>query len=86
MATCAQKQAWLAEAETALHTLNLGGQETFISSGPKQIRFAQADAGNLARYVADLRAQVEACTGVCDRSVRRSISLIPRDENGGRCW
>lgn len=84
MATCAQKQAWLAEAESALHTLQMGGQESFIASATKQLRYTPADSDKLARYVASLRAQVQACTGVVDRSVRSAIQFIPTDDVGRR--
>jgi gpW len=86
MATCAQKQAWLSEAEEAWHALQTGSQEALISTGTKEVRYTPADSGRLAAYIGGLRAQVKACTGVADASIRRLIPFIPRDSGSSNCF
>lgn len=79
MATCAQLQVWLADAEEKYHTLQVGGQEVLVQSGPKQVRFSAGNVGDLVRYIAALRSQIAACTGVPDASARRTIHIQPED-------
>jgi gpW len=84
MASCEQKQAWLADAENAFHLLNTGAREVLISTGSKEIRYAPANIGSLAQYVNSLRNQVAACTGVPCYQVRHIIHLTPEDSGTRR--
>lgn len=79
MATCEQLQQRLADAEDKYHAIQLGGAETLISTGSKEIRYSAANVGDLVRYIATLRSQVAACTGVPDTSARRAIHIQPED-------
>lgn len=77
MATCAEKQAWLAAAEAAWHTLRTGGAVASVRYADKETTFTKGDATGLARYIMELRRQVEACTGVTDAGLRHIIHVIP---------
>ena len=64
MADCATIRVWLAEAELALHRLQIGQQEVEVDFGPsKGIKYSQTNIEDLRRYVADLRRQVAECDG-----------------------
>lgn len=77
MATCDELQARLTDAEAALHKLMTGSLGETVKSGEKLVTFTAANVGNLSRYIADLRAQVAACTGQPVAGQRRVIQVIP---------
>ena len=79
MATCAQKQAYLVEAEAAYHSYQMGGRAELISTGTKTIRYGAANIGDLLRYIQSLRSEIAACTGIPDRGVRTMVHLVPED-------
>lgn len=54
----AQLNAWLVEAEDALHLLRVGGQVQRLVHGQKDIVYSKGDVGVLAAYVGDLRTQL----------------------------
>jgi hypothetical protein len=59
MATTDQLTAWLAEAEQALHELNIGRRAVSISSSSgKSVSFTAADVGKLQTYIDSLRRQL----------------------------
>lgn len=76
MTTCAQKQALLAEAETALHKLMIGSKVESIHDGEKTLQYSRAELKALREYVQSLRDQVAACTGATTLR-RRVIGIIP---------
>lgn len=51
-------QARLAEAESALHELMIGGRGVSISSGGKSVAFTAADTGRLQTYINQLKRQL----------------------------
>ena len=78
MATCAQKQTWLADAEAQYHALQTGQHAELIASGDKQLRNSSGNPTELLKYIHSLRAQVEACTGVRDSGQRSVIRMVPK--------
>lgn len=77
MATCTELQAQLAEAEVAYHSIQMGRRTVSITQGQKSITYNQASVSGLLRYIADLRRQVAACTGVADPTARRVVRFVP---------
>lgn len=55
-------QAWLTEAQLALHQLSTGAKVATASytqgDGAKSVTYTQADAGRLASWIASLQAQL----------------------------
>jgi len=79
MATCAELQTWLGEAESAYHALQLGGQVQQIrSDSGKMLTYTSANMDGLVRYIGSLRARVAACTGVQDANTRSLLRFVPR--------
>lgn len=79
MATCAQKQAWLADAENLYHALQTGqGVQQITASPEKSLSRFATDPDKLLKYINSLRAQVEACTGVVDSGQRAILRVVPR--------
>ena len=76
MATCADLQTRLIEAELALHRLLTGAQTQQVQYGEKRVAYTQASIAELQRYVSTLRSQVAACTGA-PMARRRVIGIIP---------
>ncbi|MBR2813465.1 MAG: hypothetical protein IKE60_02360 [Reyranella sp.] len=65
MATQAQLQAWLTEAEQARHELILGNKAASVSSSSgKSVTFTASDLAKLDTYIASLRAQLGQATGL----------------------
>lgn len=77
MATCSELQTMLAEAEAAYHSMQMGSRVVTLSQGQKSITYNQASVSGLLRYIADLRRQVAACTGVPDPTARRVVRFVP---------
>jgi len=48
----------LAEADAALHKLRMGGQAVEVRTETESVKYAAADVGRLAAYVAMLRRQL----------------------------
>jgi hypothetical protein len=79
MASCEQLALWLAEAEDAQHALQMGGKVESLRLGEKQIDYTKGNGDQLAKYIAWLRQQVDACNG---RTFRRGVlGIIPVDSN-----
>lgn len=78
MATCVELQTYLAAAETALHSVLLGGKVKLLRHGDKSIEYSQGSVAELQKYVATLRDQVAACTGDATRLRRRAFGVIPQ--------
>lgn len=78
MATCAQKQTWLAAAETALHNLATGSKVEVLKHGEKQLTYTSVNLGELRKYVRELSDQVAACTGDTSTLRRRAFGVIPQ--------
>lgn len=76
MTTCTEKQTMLAEAESALHKLQIGSKVESIHSGEKTLQYTRAELKDLRQYVQSLRDQVAACTGATTLR-RRVIGIIP---------
>lgn len=65
MATLAQLQAWLAEAQTAYHNVMIGGGvTTVVDQNGERVEYSRANAAGLARYIASLQAQINSLLGV----------------------
>lgn len=65
MATLAQLQAWLAEAQTAYHNVMIGGGVTVVvDQNGERVEYSRANAAGLARYIASLQAQINSLLGV----------------------
>ncbi|MFC3674670.1 gpW family head-tail joining protein [Ferrovibrio xuzhouensis] len=58
MTDTATLQARLAEAEAALHALNIGSQRVSISFDGKSLTYTPADATRLRAYIGELKAQL----------------------------
>jgi hypothetical protein len=80
LTTCEEKQARLAVLEAA-YDASLTGQVTEITTGPKTLRYGQANIGLLRAEIANLRSQVAACTGIPDRTAHKIIGMIPRESS-----
>ncbi len=55
--------SWLAEAQTALHQLNVGTRVVRIGSADKQLSFTQADIRQLRAYVGRLQIEIAIRAG-----------------------
>ena len=65
MATLEQLQAWLAEAQTAYHSVVIGGGVTVVvDQNGERVEYSRANATGLARYIATLQAQINSLLGV----------------------
>lgn len=75
MASLSTLQGWLTEAETALHQLQIGTQTMQIEHGDMKTAYTKATAGELRRYIDDLKAQIVAAGGTVDTLRRRAIKM-----------
>lgn len=65
MATLAQLQAWLTEAQTAYHNVMIGGGVTVVvDQNGERVEYSRANAAGLAKYIASLQAQINSLLGV----------------------
>jgi len=56
--------AWLTEAQTALHSLSIGGKVVTIASADgKRISFTPADTKELRTYITRLQRAISIATG-----------------------
>lgn len=59
MATTAQLQAWLTEAENAYHSLMMGGAvRVAVDQNGERVEFTAANAANLQKYIHWLKTQL----------------------------
>ena len=65
MATLEQLQAWLAEAQTAYHSVMIGGGVTVVvDQNGERVEYSRANATSLAKYIATLQMQINSLLGV----------------------
>jgi hypothetical protein len=76
MTTCAEYTDRLAEAEAALHQLQIGGKVVSVQMGEKRVEYSKAAIGDLSEYVVYLRSQVDGCNGLF-ATRRRAFGVIP---------
>ena len=62
MATATELTAWLSEAELALHRLMTGSRVEEIESPAGRVRYTTNNIGDLERYIARLKQQIETTT------------------------
>jgi len=72
MSLAATLEAWIAEAEIALHNLNMGKRVVSINHDNFSAEYAQSDSKVLQTYIASLKAQLNKANGIS----RQSVSLI----------
>lgn len=58
MADTATLQAWLAEAEAALHQLEMGRAEVSVSYNGKMVTYKGTERAALQAYIAKLKAEL----------------------------
>lgn len=58
MASTAQMQAWLTEAETALHALYMGEQTVQITAEGRTVIYKQTSVQSLESYIAKLKNSI----------------------------
>lgn len=76
MADLATLQTRLQEAEAAYHRLVTGTKVVEIEHGDMRQKYTAADAGALAGYIADLRAQIAAAGGSDSGGLPRRALVI----------
>jgi hypothetical protein len=65
MADLAQLQTWLTEAENAYHSVVIGGSVTVVvDQNGERVEYSRANALSLQKYIATLKAQINALRGV----------------------
>jgi hypothetical protein len=75
MATLAQLQSDLIDAEAALKKLRLGINEVTVEHGDMRVTYKETDGGDLQAYIDNLKAQVVAAGGTVDTLQRKAIVL-----------
>lgn len=75
--SCATLATQLAEAEAALHKLELGNKAEIVRAGEKQVSYTKSSIPDLTAYIARLQAAVDACNGI--RRKGRAIRFMPVD-------
>lgn len=76
MTLCEQYIANLAEAQSALHRLTIGGKVESVQDGEHRIAFTKADSAALRTYIDELQAKVDACNGLRPNP-RRIMHILP---------
>lgn len=80
MATSAEIETRIAEAEAALHALATGQRVVEVWRDGKRMIFSQATIGQLRTYLADLKLELASLTAVADgKPRRRAIGLAFRN-------
>lgn len=74
--TCDELRAALASAESAYHTLNIGGAIVRLRHGDKEVQYGPGNAAALLSYIADLRRRINCACGDSYRP-RRMLRLTP---------
>ena len=65
MATLQQYQLWLAEAQMALHTVQLGGQPVVVvDQSGERVEYSRTNPLALLKYIAYLQSQINILMGV----------------------
>jgi hypothetical protein len=62
MATATELATWVTEAELALHRLMTGSRVEEIQFSDRRVRYTAANIGELQKYIASLKQQIEATT------------------------
>lgn len=75
MATLETLQAWLAEAENALHSLTVGAQRVSMERAGTKITYTAASIPSLKAYITSLKSQISFQGGVTgdENRPRRSV-------------
>lgn len=73
MADLATLQTRLTEAESAYHRLMTGALEVEVEHGDMRTRYQASAKGELASYIADLRAQIASLGGTVTGERRRGL-------------
>jgi hypothetical protein len=63
MADQATLEAWLEEAEAALHAVLIGKRAVRLQHGDTSTQFNETNVSDLRAYIAELRAQLSLTTG-----------------------
>lgn len=72
MASLAQLQTWLTEAETARHALALGEQVVEVWKDGRRVTYNQARLPDLDAYIKRLERDIEQATNVAAGRRKRS--------------
>ena len=75
MATLAQLQSDLIDAEAALKKLRLGINEVTVEHGDMRVTYQETDGGDLQAYIDNLKAKIVAAGGTVDTLLRKAIVL-----------
>jgi hypothetical protein len=75
MATLAQLQSDLVDAEAALKKLLLGINEVTVEHGDMRVTYKETDVGALQGYIDNLKAKIVAAGGTVDTLQRKAIVL-----------
>jgi len=75
MATLAQLQSDLIDAEAALKKLRLGINEVTVEHGDMRVTYQETDGGDLQAYIDNLKAKIVAAGGTVDTLQRKAIVL-----------
>jgi hypothetical protein len=75
MATLAQLQSDLIDAEAALKKLRLGINEVTVEHGDMRVTYKETDGGDLQAYIDNLKAKIVAAGGTVDTLQRKAIVL-----------
>lgn len=74
MATQAQLETWLSEAETALHKLSVGSQTVEVKKPDGgSAKFTPATVVDLRAYIRDIKSQIAAAVGKPARGAIRPM-------------
>ena len=63
MATKAQLEAWLVEAETAKHKIVTNQQAVNINYNGRSVQYSQSNLADLNAYIRDLKTQINGGRG-----------------------
>ncbi|MBT9098408.1 phage tail protein [Methylovulum psychrotolerans] len=74
MADLATLQAWLAEAETAYHSLQIGKKTQELHHNGKRVIYTPAQQDELRAYIAELNSKIKVLKG---QNGRKPIFLSP---------
>jgi hypothetical protein len=81
MASLAQLQSDLIDAEAALKKLRLGINEVTVEHGDMRVTYKETGAGDLQAYIDNLKAKILAAGGTLDTLQRKGIVLdLPGSE------
>lgn len=77
-ADIATLQQRLAEAESALHQIQLGASEVEIQKGDRSVKFNLTSAANLRAYIAELKSQLVALGALpaAQSGRRRALNVV----------